>query len=1317
MASIFASVAYPNAVLVLLSVKCPVIDIPNGVVVNHVKGSPREVVFNTVVQITCIRGFKLNGANQLHCGADGSWMPNVPTCERVKCPITEVPNGIVGSNVKGSPHEVVFGTVVLITCIRGFKLNGANQLRCGADGFWTPNVPTCEPVKCPVIDIPNGTAAKNNARGSPREVVFNTVVQITCSPGFKLIGAQELRCGADGSWTPAVPTCEPMKCPVIDLPNGQASPSEGVFDTIVQITCSPGFKLIGVQELRCGADGSWTPAVPTCEPVTCPVIDIINGQASPQEVVFDTVVQITCSPGFKLIGVQELRCGADGSWTPAIPNCEPVRCSDIEMPNGQASPSEGVFDTVVQITCSPGFKLIGAQELRCGADGSWTPAVPTCEPVTCPVIDIINGQSSPSEGVFDTVVQITCSPGFKLIGAQDLRCGADGSWTPAVPTCEPVACPVIDIINGQSSPSEGVFDTVVQITCSPGFKLIGVQELRCGADGSWTPASPTCEPMTCPAIDVTNGQVSPQEVVFDSVVHITCSPGFNLIGTQELRCGADGSWTPAIPTCEPVTCPVVDILNGQSSPSEGVFDTVVQITCSPGFKLNGAQELRCGADGSWTPAIPTCEPVTCPVVDIPNGQSSPSEGVFDTVVQITCSPGFKLNGAQELRCGADGSWTPAIPTCEPMTCPVIDVTNGQVSPQEVVVDSVVQITCSPGFKLNGAQELHCGADGSWTPAVPTCEPVTWSTEFNVSCPVIEVTNGQVSSQGSVFNTSVQITCSPGFQLNGAQELLCGIDGSWTPNVPTCEPTKMCSPLSTLQNGQYVQEGQLVGDQATAVCNDGYVLRGHGVRVCLDSGWSGTNPTCEVKCPVIDIKNGMVVTNAKGSSREAVFNTMVQITCYSGFKRNGANQLRCGPDGSWTPSVPTCEPVTCSTPVVDNGVINGEKPSYKPKDTVLIMCRRGFNMTGSPQVTCGLDGKWKALPMAQTKIPCGEPRKYQDKLLDNQRPLKSVIRNLDKVVYKCAPGYAQMGGSSTSFCIDGQWTPLNMQCERKICNTSRFEITLITCSPGFKLNGADLLRCGEDGSWTPNIPTCEPVTCPVIDMPNGQVSSSEVVFDTVVQITCSPGFKLNGENHLCCGADGFWTPNVPTCEPVTCPVIDVLNGRVSPQQVVFDTVQITCSPGFKLNGADQLRCEADGSWTPNVPTCEPVKCPVIDLPYGQAIPSAVAFDTSVQINCAPGFRLNGTNQLRCGADGSWTPSVPTCEQVKCPVIDIPNGMVVNHGKVSTQPHVENTVVHITCFRGFRLKGAIHLRCGADASWTPNVPTCEPEMGPRTNPKTL
>ncbi|XP_051954496.1 sushi, von Willebrand factor type A, EGF and pentraxin domain-containing protein 1-like [Xyrauchen texanus] len=716
----------PGYTLTAGMVKCPAIFVANGQV------STQAVVFNTVVQITCAPGLKLNGGQKLRCGADGSLMPNVPTCKPVTCPDIYVANGEV------APQAVVFNTVVQITCSPGFSLNGAQQLRCGADGSWTSNVPTCEPVfqspesvTCSAPVVENGVV-KGGAKPSyePNDTV---IIKAGChcvepedSPQMQLDDGRSksvFKKGQDVEFK-----CDPgytlakgiVKCPAISVANGQVSTQAVVFNTVVQITCAPGFKLNGGQKLRCGADGSWIPNVPTCKPVKCPSIVITNGRVSPQAVLFNAVVQITCAPGFKLNGAQQVRCGADGFWTPNIPTCEPVKCPVVVVANGVAAPQAVSFKAVVQIFCDRGFVLNGAQLIRCGADGSWTPNIPTCEPVTCPDIYVANGEVAPQAVVFNNVVQITCSPGFSLNGAQQLRCGADGSWMSNVPTCEPVTCPDIYVANGEVAPQAVVFNTVVQITCSPGFNLNGAQQLCCGADGSWMPNVPTCETVTCPDIYVANGQVAPQAVVFNTVVQITCSPGFNLNGAQQLRCGADGSWMPNVPTCEPVfqspesvncSAPVVEngVIKGGAKPSYEPNDTVI-IICKAGCHMIECQK-ECG------------EPLVYPEMQLVGCYGTKSGFNNGQVVNYKCAPGYTPTGGSPISHCMEGHWSPLKMKCLVVKCPAISVANGQVSPQAVVFNTVVQITCAPGFKLNGAQQVRCGADGSWMPKVPTCVPV------------------------------------------------------------------------------------------------------------------------------------------------------------------------------------------------------------------------------------------------------------------------------------------------------------------------------------------------------------------------------------------------------------------------------------------------------------------------------------------------------------------------------------------------------------------------------------------------------------------
>ncbi|XP_051947835.1 sushi, von Willebrand factor type A, EGF and pentraxin domain-containing protein 1 [Xyrauchen texanus] len=519
------------------------------------------------------------------------------------------------------------------------------------------------------------------------------------------------------------------------------------------------------------------------------------------------------------------------------------------------------------------------------------------------------------------------------------------------------------------------------------------------------------------------------------------------------------------------------------------------------------------------------------------------------------------------------------------------------------------------------------------------------------------------------NEKVAYICNPGYtQSEGSRITFCK-DGHWKPLTMTCKK-KTCSPLPDIKNGRYLQEGNSFLDKATAVCNAGYVLRGDQVRVCEDKGWTGMSPTCEeqnlklwkcprpklgdkgivkdqkseyvtgeslsikcnegfngsgdftcvknkkwiprepkchvVKCPAINILDGKVTT------RKVVFGTVVQITCSPKFKLNGAQHLRCAANGSWTPAVPKCEPVsmvTCSAPAVANGDIHdGYRASYMPKDTVTITCKEGFDLIGSKDVICGPDGQWQALPECRLKeildtSKCGPPQST-DLAHPREEYYGKEFKSGDRVRYKCTVGYRWSAGVSSIYCKDGQWTELQMQCELKKCGSAgeisygRFEYTGVSfgdsakavCQDGYGLIGPAVRHC-LDGGWNGRIPVCEPVHCPpppvVKNADMFDPTDDYVPFGYALSYRCRTG-NLIGERELHCTQNGTWSAPPPECKDVICPVPKVPNGsRMMGFRSVYRlgyTVMFTCSPGYKLKGENYVTCGQDGEWTPKLPQC-------------------------------------------------------------------------------------------------------------------------------------
>uniref|UniRef100_A0A8D2Q0V1 Sushi domain-containing protein n=1 Tax=Varanus komodoensis TaxID=61221 RepID=A0A8D2Q0V1_VARKO len=104
--------------------------------------------------------------------------------------------------------EYTYGSSVTYRCDAGFSLIGSASISCsvkanGVDGEWKPNAPECKDVKCKRPTIPNGMVASV----FQAEYVYDNVIKIVCDAGYTLLGSEHIKCGADNSWKPAVPTC------------------------------------------------------------------------------------------------------------------------------------------------------------------------------------------------------------------------------------------------------------------------------------------------------------------------------------------------------------------------------------------------------------------------------------------------------------------------------------------------------------------------------------------------------------------------------------------------------------------------------------------------------------------------------------------------------------------------------------------------------------------------------------------------------------------------------------------------------------------------------------------------------------------------------------------------------------------------------------------------------------------------------------------------------------------------------------------------------------------------------------------------------
>ncbi|XP_060793702.1 complement receptor type 1 [Neoarius graeffei] len=412
------------------------------------------------------------------------------------------------------------------------------------------------------------------------------------------------------------------------------------------------------------------------------------------------------------------------------------------------------------------------------------------------------------------------------------------------------------------------------------------------------------------------------------------------------------------------TCPLLEGSN--KATFHGTKNTyhpgeTLSYSCNVGFRLQGSSNiLKCEMDGNWKPRKAKCQRIKCEEFTIANGQIKPRYLRFNSKVSITCNDGYQLRGSSVVTCGADESWTPALPTCEQVmpvqvTCPppAVPNTSGQDRyKMEYEVGEHATIFCQEGFELIGSSQVTCGADSQWQ-TIPECRLIGEKCQPPPYFPNAYTEHNDQSQYEP--DTAVHFKCNHGYRMvRGPSTIHCR-NGRWTDLEMICEKKK-CGSAGEIENGRYHYTGASFGDTATANCNVGYQLVGVGVRHCSANGWDGRVPVCEaIQCPepplvpdaYLDFDASGIIKHGYIASYRCRVGTLI-----------GASDIICTEDGTWSAPAPRCE-VTCPAPNVRFAVIDsGVRPPHRAGSSVTFMCYPGRRLSGPRVITCGEDGYWK-----------------------------------------------------------------------------------------------------------------------------------------------------------------------------------------------------------------------------------------------------------------------------------------------------------------------------------------------------------------------
>ncbi|KAM4701926.1 complement component receptor 1-like protein [Discoglossus pictus] len=465
------------------------------------------------------------------------------------------------------------------------------------------------------------------------------------------------------------------------------------------------------------------------------------------------------------------------------------------------------------------------------------------------------------------------------------------------------------------------------------------------------------------------------------------------------------------------------------------------------------------------------------------------------------------------------------------------------------------------------------------------------------------------------------------------------------DIMTTYKLDSCSPPPKLKYGQLRPEFTeqsifLKGSTVQYDCRPGY-KRVPGLRstiTCMDDfTWSTPKLFCSKRsCGKPDeIENGYFL------GQQYLFDARIEYFCNVGYTMKAENNYRdCTADGTWSNTAPECKAVECSPPeYIYEGHFSPFQDEYTYLDSVTYTCHDDLVLQGENSLFCTENGTWSSEAPKCTESLCPKPQ----------------VRN---------------GKTKHTF---GVYTDA-----RTGSGFRPNAVVTIDCNPGYVINGSNRIQCLPTSEWSPSLPTCLPrIFCPSLKIENGQIKlqygdtvatprGSGYSTDSVVTIECDPGYVINGSNFLNC-SNSEWTPSLPTCVPrVSCPEPKVYNGKVNegiPTHFqggietgykVMTFVKVACNQWYSLRGIHNIACGPDLRWHPSIPICQSwLDCTYPHVENGHIafkngmdyVPELVGhsftWGDTVDMQCDPGFVMQGNTSSLCNFLRKWSNGLPTC----------------------------------------------------------------------------
>ncbi|CAH2220992.1 Hypothetical predicted protein [Pelobates cultripes] len=271
----------------------------------------------------------------------------------------------------------------------------------------------------------------------------------------------------------------------------------------------------------------------------------------------------------------------------------------------------------------------------------------------------------------------------------------------------------------------------------------------------------------------------------------------------------------------------------------------------------------------------------------------------------------------------------------------------------------------------------------------------------------------------------------------------------------------------------------------------------------------------------------------------------------------------------------------------------------------------------------------------------------------------------------------------------------------------------SCVPGYiKISNDNVRVCQADSTWsTPSTPFCQLRKCSSPpDILHGTSEYEDVTFGSIVTYKCDEGYRFINKNTRECQADGTWSGELPICEVQICPPPNAItDGDYDPKKDEYEylnAVTYKCNKDLTLVGAGSIFCTAFGNWSNVEPQCKVVSCADPNVPNSErtsGFNGPYTLNSAITFKCKSGFVMVGSDSVRCNVQSQWEPQLPLCS-LECPTPNVQNAKKLTG---LTGPYTLNSSVTFECNKGFIMTGSSSVICNDKGQWDPQLPTCQIE----------